>query len=320
MANWGILGCGGIARHMASALQDVPGAKLLACAARSKERAEKLAGEFAVERAYGSYAELVADPDIDIVYIAVVNTAHADVVRMSIEAGKAVICEKPLAMSEAEGRELFTLAREKGVLLMEAIWTLFLPAWQEVCRRIAAGAIGDLRHAQIDFSFYADPNPQSRLYDPAQGGGGLLDVGVYTTHVAQMLMGPAMPEIHAFGRVAATGVDSFAAVTLRYPDGRIAETTCGVDAVGRQDARIFGTAGWIEVPHMYCADHFVIHRGGQPDERVDFGGRDGFCYEAEAFQRLHEEGKTQSDIASPEVTLRVAHILDEAMRQVKGNR
>lgn len=316
MANWGILGCGGIARHMASALREVQGARLVACAARSSERAKAFAEEWDVERAYGSYAQLVADPEVEIVYIAVVNTAHADAVRLCIEAGKAVICEKPMAMSEQEGRELFALAKEKGVLLMEAIWTLFLPAWQEIRCQIYAGAIGALRHAQVDFSFYADPNPQSRLYDPGQGGGGLLDVGVYTTHVAQLLFGPAMPEIRACGRKAATGVDSFAAVTLRYPDGKVAETTCGIDAIGPQDARIFGTKGWIEVPHMYCADGFVLHRPGQADERFDFSGRDGFAYEAEAFQRLVEAGATESDVASPDVTLRVAAILDEAMRQV----
>lgn len=316
MANWGILGCGGIARHMASALKDVKDAKLLACAARNQERADKLAAEFSIERAYGSYEAMLADPDIEIVYVAVVNTYHWDTVRMCIEAGKAVICEKPLAMTEEEGERMFALSKEKGVLLMEAIWTLFLPAWQEIKRRLDAGVIGRFQHAQIDFSFSARCTLESRLYDPARGGGGLLDVGVYTTHVAQFLMGPAMPEIHAAGRVAETGVDGFAAVTLRYPDGKIAETTCGIDTVGAQDARLFGTDGWIDVPHMYCADHFVIHRNGQPDERVDFGGRDGFCYEAEEFQRLYEEGKTVSDIASPEVSLRVARILDESMRQV----
>lgn len=316
MANWGILGCGGIARHMASALRDVDGATLLACAARSAERAEKLASEFGIVKAYGSYEELVRDPAVDIVYVAVVNTAHDAAVRLCIEAGKSVLCEKPMAMSEEEGRALFELAKEKGVLLMEAIWTLFLPAWEAVCRKIEEGAIGELRHAQIDFTFCAECNPQSRLYDPAQGGGGLLDVGVYTTHAAQMLMGPAMPEVKAVGRVAPTGVDGFAAVTLRYPDGKVAEMTCGIDAIGRQDARIFGTKGWIEVPHMFCADHFVLHADGAPDQSFDYSGRDGFCYEAEEFQRLHEAGAGQSEIASPAATLRVAAILDEAMKQI----
>lgn len=317
MANWGILGCGGIARHMASALRDVKDAHLLACAARTLSRAEKLALEFGVQRAYGSYEQLAADPDVDIVYIATVNTAHDAAVRLCLEAGKAVLCEKPMAMSEQEGRALFDLAEKKGGLLMEAIWTLFLPAWEAVRRQIANGAIGQLRHAQLDFSFYADFNPQSRLYDPAQGGGGLLDVGVYTTHVAQMLMGPAMPQIKACGRCAQTGVDSFAAVTLRYPDGKVAEMTCGIDTVGAQDARIFGTKGWIEVPHMYCADRFILHVNGQPDEVFDFSSRDGFAYEAEEFQRLWQQGANKSDIAPPEVTLRTAAILDEAMRQVK---
>lgn len=316
MANWGILGCGGIARHMASALRDVNGAGLVACAARSAERAEKLAGEYGIAKAYGSYEELARDPEVDIVYVAVVNTAHDAAVRLCLEAGKSVLCEKPMAMSEQEGRALFALAEEKGVLLMEAIWTLFLPAWKAICRKIGEGAIGDLRHAQIDFTFCAECNPRSRLYDPAQGGGGLLDVGVYTTHVAQMLMGPAEPQVKAAGRIAPTGVDSFAAVTLRYPDGKMAEMTCGIDAIGRQDARIFGTKGWIEVPHMFCADGFILHREGQPDERADFSGRDGFCYEAEEFQRLHDAGAKQSDIASPAVTQRVAAILDEAMKQI----
>lgn len=316
MANWGILGCGGIARHMASALKDVKDAKLLACAARDQARADKLAAEFSIERAYGSYEAMLADPDIEIVYVAVVNTYHWDTVRMCIEAGKAVICEKPLAMSEEEGERMFALAKEKGVLLMEAIWTLFLPAWKEVKRRIEEGVIGDLRFAQIDFTFGHPCTIESRLYDPARGGGGLLDVGVYTAHVAQYIFGPSMPSIHAAGRKADTGVDGFAAVTLKYPEGPVACLTCGIDSAGVGDARIFGAHGWIHVPGMFCADHFVIHRGGQPDERVDFGGRDGFCYQAEEFQRLYEEGKTVSDIASPEVSLRVAHILDESMRQV----
>ncbi len=316
MANWGILGCGGIARHMASALGDVADATLLACAARTKDRADKLAEEFSIPRAYGSYEELAADPDIDIVYIAVVNTAHADTVRLCLNAGKAVICEKPLAMNRVEAEELFALAKEKNLLFMEAIWTLFLPTWKAVKEQLDAGAIGELRHAQIDFSFSSTPNPASRLFDPAQGGGGLLDVGVYTSHVAQYIFGPEMPSVYAVGRKAMTGVDGFASVTLQYPNGCVAETTCGVEAMGLQDARIFGTAGWIDVPHMWCADHFVLHRNGQPDQRFDFGGRDGFCYEAEEFQRLWAAGETTSDIASPEVTLRVSSILDEAMHQI----
>ncbi|MGI6264361.1 MAG: Gfo/Idh/MocA family protein [Acutalibacteraceae bacterium] len=318
MANWGILGCGGIARHMASALRDVKDARLLACAARSQERADKLAGEFGIERAYGDWASLCADPDVEIVYVAVVNTAHAAAVRMCIEAGKAVICEKPFAMSEREGRELFALAKEKGVLLMEAIWTLFLPAIREARRQIETGAIGTLKNAAIDFSFSAACTLESRLYDPARGGGALLDVGVYTTHVAQYFFGPETPAVQAVGRVAKTGVDGFAAVTLEYPGGKFALTTCGVDVAGAGDARLYGDGGWIEIPHMFSADHLIIHRGGQPDEHLDFSGRDGFCYEAEEFQRLYENGETVSDIATPETTLRVASILDEAMRQVLG--
>ena len=316
MANWGIIGCGGIARHMASALRDVPGATLAACATRTTQRAAAFADEFAIPRAYGSYEELLADPSIDIVYIAVVNTAHAAAVRLCIEAGKPVICEKPLAMSQQEGRELFALARQKGVLLMEAIWTRFLPAWQEILRRIDGGAIGDLRFAQLDFSFSAAPDPHSRLYDPAQGGGALLDVGVYTAHVAQMLFGSEIESVRTHGRLAETGVDSFAVVTLGYSGGRVAEMTCAIDTVGAQDARLFGSAGWIEVPHMFCADHFVIHRPGQKDEVCDFSGRDGFCYEAEAFQQLVAAGALESDVASPQTTLQVASVLDEAMRQL----
>lgn len=316
MANWGILGCGGIARHMASALRDVDGACLAACAARSAERADKLAAEYGIAKAYGSYEELARDPAVDIVYVAVVNTAHDAAVRLCLEAGKSVLCEKPLAMSEEEGRALFALAEEKGVLLMEAMWTLCLPAWKEVKRLLEAGAIGEVRNAQIDFSFGAPCTLESRLYDPARGGGGLLDVGVYTVHVAQYLFGPAMPEIRACGRIAPTGVDSFAAVALTYPDGKFALTTCGIDVAGTGDARIFGNGGWIDVPGMFSADRFILHSNGKPDQVYDFSGRDGFCYEAEAFQQLFETGATVSDIVSPEDTLRVAAILDEAMKQI----
>lgn len=316
MIRWGILGCGNIAARMATVLNGMPDHSLEAVAARDAGQAKSFANIHGVPHAYGGYEKLTADPGIDAVYVANIHPAHAAAVRQCLLGGKAVLCEKPLTMSAQQAAELFALAQERRLLLMEGIWTRFLPAWQEIRRLIEAGEIGEVRYMQADFSCYAPFDPESRLYNLSKGGGALLDVGVYVLHMAVHVLGRNYSSLSAKGRLSPTGSDSFACVTLRFPNGAIADVTCGCDVNGSLDARIFGTGGSIVVERMFDADRFVIDQNGVKREVV-FPHPDGFRYEVQEFASLLRQGRTKSTVALPEDTIAVAKMIDEAMAIIR---
>lgn len=177
--NFGLLGPGSIARKFADACSRTEGVKLLAVASGSRERAEAFAAEFKVEKVCGSYEELLALPEIDAVYISVINSLHYETARKCLEAGKAVLCEKPFCVTVSQTEELIRLAEEKGLLLMEGMWTLFLPCVCAVRNWVKEGRIGRLKYLDSSFSFYAPADPESRLFSVPHGGGAAFDVGIY---------------------------------------------------------------------------------------------------------------------------------------------
>ena len=303
---------------MAKAIARTEGAVLVAVAARdSIARAASFAGECGAEKAYGCYEDLLKDHDVDAVYVATIHPLHADAVRASLRAGKAVLCEKPLTTTALEAAALFREAEEQGVLLMEAMWTRFLPAWREAKMLVDAGTIGSLRNFQADFSGYTAFDPESRLYNVAKGGGALLDVGVYSIHMALFILGTWYDELRACGRLSPTGTDSFAGIMIRYSDGAMATLTCGCDTVGTESACLCGTAGWIEIPHMYRADRLIIHKGGR-ETVMDYPIGDGFEYQLEEFCRLLQEGKLTSVTVPPAHTVRALEIVERAIGQIRG--
>lgn len=162
--NFGLLGPGSIARKFADACSRTEGVKLLAVASGSRERAEAFAAEFKVEKVCGSYEELLSLPEIDAVYISVINSLHYETARKCLEAGKAVLCEKPFCVTVSQTEELIRLAEEKGLLLMEGMWTLFLPCVCAVRNWVKEGRIGRLKYLDSSFSFYAPADPESRLF------------------------------------------------------------------------------------------------------------------------------------------------------------
>ena len=205
MVRWGILGCGGIARRMAAVIPEARDARLVAAAARDKERAAVFAARFGADKAYGSYEELAADKEVDAVYVATIHPAHTAAVELCLRAGKAVLCEKPLTMSAREARRLFDLAEACGVPLLEAMWTRYLPAWRRARDLVQEGAIGELRSMQADFCFNSPYDPASRLYAPELGGGALWDVGIYGCHVLIHMLGREYRSLRAEGRLAPGG-------------------------------------------------------------------------------------------------------------------
>lgn len=319
MVRWGILGCGGIARRMAAVIPEARDAQLVAAAARDKERAAAFAARFGADKAYGSYEELAADKEVDAVYVATIHPAHAAAVELCLRAGKAVLCEKPLTMSAREARRLFDLAKACGVPLLEAMWTRYLPAWRRARELVQEGAIGELRSMQADFCFNSPYDPASRLYAPELGGGALWDVGIYGCHALIHMLGREYRSLRAEGRLAPGGVDSFAALTLRFPGDVLAMMTCGGDQMGDQAARLYGTSGWIELPRMYDAREVRLFTEGGLVRTEEFPHRDGFIYEVEAFGRLLAGGTDAVVEAPPEDTCAALGMIEEALTQLRGS-
>jgi predicted dehydrogenase len=292
--NWAILGPGFIARRFANAIKAVPGAALFAVASRDRARAEAFAGEFGAPTAFGSYKELAENPLVDAVYVATPHTAHCENAVLCLECGKPVLCEKPLAVNALQVRRMADAAKANGAFLMEAMWTRFLPAMERVRALLASGAIGAPRILTADFSFSARPDPSSRLFDPALGGGGLLDVGVYVLSLSSMVFGPRPGETSSFARIGETGVDEHAALLLRYPGGGVSALTCGVRAEGSGEARIVGTEGRMELQPFWKAEAVRVVRGEKAEElRFPFRAN-GFEYEIEEAMRCIREGLTES--------------------------
>lgn len=256
---WGILAPGAIAHKFAESVKAIPDAELAAVGSRSLERAKAFSARHGIPRAYGSYAELAKAPDVDAIYVATTNPQHAEATLLCLEQGRAVLCEKPFAGNLAQAEAMIDGARRRRVFLMEAMWTRFLPIMGVVSEWLAQGRIGEIRRLECDFSFRCDGNPGSRLLDPAVGGGGLLDVGVYALAFTSWVFG-GLPARHAsLAEVGKTGVDEQAGILLLYPQGAMAVITCGVRTQGTISVRIVGTEGSIEIPTpFYRAQEAVL--------------------------------------------------------------
>jgi predicted dehydrogenase len=312
---WGILSTGRIAGVFATGLAALPDAELLAVGSRSAESANTFGDRFNIPRRYASYEELVSDPDIDAIYVATPHSSHAEETLRCLRAGKAVLCEKPFTINAAEAERVVADARSRGIFLMEAMWTRFLPALVRVRELIAAGAIGEVRMLQADFGFRTNVNPQSRLFDPALGGGALLDVGVYCVSLASMLFG-APGEIKSLANLGTTGVDEQAAILFGYPGGQMALLSTATRTRTPHEAVIMGTEGMIRIhPQWWAATTLTVTIGGKSEEeRYPLTGN-GYNYEAAEVARCLRKGKTESDIMPLDETLAIMRAMDALRAQ-----
>jgi predicted dehydrogenase len=307
---WGILAPGRIAQKFADALTAVEGAQLVAVASRSADRAREFAAKNGGARAYGSYADLAADREVDAVYVASPHVGHADHACLCLEAGKAVLCEKPMFINAAGVRRMIACSRAHRAFLMEAMWTRFLPVTRTVCKWLEEGRIGEPRMLTADFGFRCGWDPSSRLLNPDLGGGSLLDVGVYTLLYATMVFGhpeSVMGEAH----IGATGVDEQAAFVLRFGGGRLASLTCGVRTASPQTARIAGTEGEIVVERFWCMPAATLRRGkDEPQREASVYRKNGFEYEIDEVHRCLAAGAIESALMPVDESLAVATAMD----------
>ncbi len=315
LVKWAVLGPGIIARKFSEALSGVQGSVLHAVGSRDLARAKAFAELYGAPAAYGSYEELARDPEVDAVYVASPHTGHCEHALLCLEHGKAVLCEKPLAVNADQARRMADAARANQAFLMEAMWSRFLPASVHARKLAAEGAIGEVRMLSVDFSFTMPVNPDSRLFSPALAGGGLLDVGIYVMHLSASLFGASPEKAESFAHIGPTGVDENAALLLKYPGGQIAAMTCGVHAHGHNTASIIGTDGRIELPTFWTADTVRLIKGGHTEELKFPMDVNGFEYEIREVADCVRKGLVESPNLPLEESIAILDTMDGFRRQ-----
>ena len=307
---YGILSTSSIAPRFIAAVRAAGAGEIAALSSRTLEKAKEKAALWDIPKAYGSHEELLADEDVNIVYISSVNAQHYPMAKAAILAGKHVVCEKPCTTSADNTRELFALAREKGVFLMEAEKMLFLPAILELKKRIESGALGEIRMAELSHSFSAGYN--TWLFDPVAGGGTLLSSGIYAVQLLQWLFG-AMKSIGGVRSVTESGGEWQYALTGEMENGVLFTIRNSTQVKLDNAARFYGTKGIAEIPEYWKARKAVFHIDGK-NETAEFPCEHELSYEAAHIADCFAKGLLTSPVVTEELS--VAGIT--ALEQVKS--
>ncbi|MFE1663978.1 Gfo/Idh/MocA family protein [Microbacterium sp. P02] len=309
---WGILATGGIAHAFTRDLKTA-GLDVVAVGSRRAEAAEGFAAEFGIPRAHGSYEELAADPDVDIVYVATPHPSHAENALLLLEHGKHVLVEKPFTLNRAEAESIRAAAEERGLLVMEAMWTRYLPHMRRIREIIAAGTLGEIRTVFADHTQKISSDPTHRLNALELGGGALLDLGIYPVSFMWDILG-APTTVGATARLAETGADTEVATIFSHASGAVSTTISSSRGAGPNTAHIVGTDARIDIDRVwYSATSFRVTT---PDGEVleEFAshvdGR-GMQYQALEAERIISEGRRDSDILPLAQSVQIMGTLDD---------
>ncbi|GAA3740736.1 putative dehydrogenase [Spinactinospora alkalitolerans] len=307
---WGILGTGAIAERFVQGLRAVEGAEVAAVGSRTDATAHRFADRWEIPRRHGTHRSLAEDPEVDVVYVATPHPAHHAATLLCLEAGRHVLCEKPLALNAAQAREMVAAARNADRFLMEGMWTRFAPAMREIVALVESGTIGEVTTLIADIGWRSEYDPDSRLFAPALGGGALLDVGVYPIALASVFLGEPVG-IDARAVKAPSGVDSQVGLVISGSSGAVGLLSCSIETDMPNRAVIVGTRGRIEVGEWYNPTGFVLHLPGREPREFTFPRRaNGFEYEAAAVTDLVRAGALESPLMPWEESLRIADTLD----------
>jgi predicted dehydrogenase len=309
---WGILGPGGIARAFTSDLRTA-GLDVAAVGSRRQATADAFAAQFDIPHAHGSYQDLVADPDVDIVYIATPHPAHAEGALMALEAGKHVLVEKPFTLNAAEAEAVREAAAARGLLAMEAMWTRYLPHMVRIRQIVQSGMLGEIRAVTADHTQRISSDPAHRLNALELGGGALLDLGIYPISFAWDILGEPLSVV-ASARLGETGADTEVATIMAHASGALSTTLSASRAAGPNTASVIGTEARIEIARVWYAPtsfRVVSHDGTVLEDFVsDIEGR-GMQYQALAAERYVAEGTLDSDVLPIDETVAIMGTLDE---------
>lgn len=322
--NWGVIATGSIAAKVTGDIALLEDAVLHAVSSRSSARAAAFAERFGFVTSYGNdddeagYQRLVDDPAVDLVYITTPHGQHYDVAKAALTGGKHVLCEKPFTINATEAEELAALAADRGLFLMEAVWTRFLPSVNRAWDIIHAGDLGDIRWVQGDLGFTAPDDPTSRLWDPTAGGGALLDLTVYP--LTWVLGSLGFPDsVSAVGTLNSDGVDLQNAVTLRYANGAHAQLSSSFVAACPGQATVSGSKGWLKTGGGNLHNPTELtNRIGQGEPRVERFEQvgSGYTYELREVTRCIQEGLTESPTMPLADTVRTMRLLDGVRAQI----
>ncbi len=322
---WGILSTGYIAGMLAEGLSVVDDAELVAVGSRSQANADAFADRWGAPHRHASYEALAADPDVDVIYVATPHPYHYENTLMCLNAGKHVLVEKPFALNARQAGEMIALARQKGLFLMEAMWTRFIPAMAQVRQWLADGEIGDVQLVRANLSFHHDFNPESRLFKRELGGGAMLDVGIYPISFAFMVLG-SPTSVFSTATLGPTGTDDRSAYMFGYEGGKTALLSSAVRLNVPVEADIIGTDGMIKIHQSWINPRKITLGKLAPEgvvNRLIFEGRlydtqtlhiptegNGYNYEVIEVGRCIQAGKQESDIMPLDQSLDIMRTMD----------
>ena len=318
---WGILGCGRIARKFAADLKYVKDAKLMAVGARALKTAREFANEFPAEQVHGSYEALVSDPEVDVIYVASPHALHHEHTILCLNHHKAVLCEKAFAINLHQANEMVSLAKSKKVFLMEAVWSKFLPQFHKAKELVASGELGEIRSVLVDFGFIPSPPVPPRLFDPALGGGSLLDIGIYNVFFALSFLG--RPDIiEASMTPTELGIDEQCAVLFKYKNGAMAQLFSTLVSNTGTQADICGTKSRLRLTSRFYAPSATIELfSGREDSKkiipVNKESGSGYQYEARHVGECLRKGLTESPVMTHADSLLIMETMDR-IRAVAG--
>ena len=313
---WGVLGAGNIANSFASAVLARTRGEIAAVGSRSQSRGVAFAAAHGGGRVHDSYEALCADEAVEAVYVASPHSEHRDHALLAVEAGKHVLVEKAFTRNVTEAEEVFAAARRRGVFVMEAMWTRFLPHTAALQELVAAGEIGAVVGLSADHGQWFEHDPRSRLFDPALAGGALLDLGVYPVSFAHDFLG-APEEVTAVGSLTGAGVDSQVSAVLTYAGDVQATLHTTLLAKTPTAAAIWGTEGYVEVAgEFYRPTSFTVHRRGAEPRHASYVEDHGIHHEAAEVARRVAAGDTESPLMTWQDTVEVLRTLDEVRAQV----
>ena len=315
MVKMGIIGAGRIAGFMGRTLQGMDTVGRYAIAARDYERAKAFAEKYGFEKAYGSYEEMVKDPEVDLVYIATPHSHHYDHVKLCLEHGKHVLCEKAFTVNEGQARELFAMAKERGLLLTEAIWTRYMPMRKTLEEVLASGIIGNPYMLTANLSYIIDH--KERIKKPELAGGALLDIGIYTLNFASMAFGEDIERITGTATFNEYGMDMQENITILYRDGGMAALNSSARSLSDRRGIIYGDKGYIETENInncegikvFDTERRLVASYETPEQIT------GYEYEVEACVHAIEQGELECPQMPHEETLRMLRWMDELRRQ-----
>lgn len=320
---WGILGTGRIAGKFATDLRFAEGCELVAVGSRTKESADKFAAGFSIKYSHGSYEELVQNTEVDVIYIATPHNLHHENTMLCLNHHKAVLCEKPFAINTRQALEMINLALEKKVFLMEALWTKFHPHFIKTQQLIADGLLGDISSVLINFGFKPVPPVNPRLFEPALGGGTMMDIGIYNVFMAMSILGKP-DHIDAVMTPSSTGVDEQCAVLFRYNNGAMAQLFSTFTSNLATDADICGSKGRIRLTSKFYEPSATIELYEGRDKPptivpVEKEEGSGYQYEARHVNECLRNGLTESPILTFADTILMMETLDK-IREIAGVR